>query len=439
MIREDVRSGRSSGALVPPLGRRAWQLLAGYALAQVGSGLIMPFLIIYLHQVRGLDLGTAGLVLATGSAAGFVSALTGGLGGLVDRFGAARIVVVGLMAGAAGATGLVVAPGRAGLFLSAALYGSSTITVRSGVATLVATLVPAPDRSAAFGLSYALINLGVGIGATVGGLILTIHTPSSFALVFLTAAVLFLLFALGLVLTGETHRAARSTDAVPSRGRMADPRPPAGVRATLADRGLVAAFSLNLVFMTFGFSQLSSTFPAWVTGPVGAPTSVVGIAFTANTCTIVVAQLFVLRLIQHRSRLRVTAAAGLTFALTWVVVLAAGVAHARALTTVGLIAALAIFGVGETLLAPSLLPLVNDRAPAALRGRYNALFYLSYPLGSIVGPPLSGVALARGLGGPWLLGLTVACVLGAAGAWKAEPLLAHPKEADVHLQCVKCR
>jgi hypothetical protein len=39
-------------------------LQAGNALNYLGYGLILPFEIIYLHQIRGLSIGTAGLVLA---------------------------------------------------------------------------------------------------------------------------------------------------------------------------------------------------------------------------------------------------------------------------------------------------------------------------------------------------------------------------------------
>ena len=40
-------------------------LQGGWALNNVGSGLILPFEIIYLHAGRGFSTATAGLVLAT--------------------------------------------------------------------------------------------------------------------------------------------------------------------------------------------------------------------------------------------------------------------------------------------------------------------------------------------------------------------------------------
>jgi hypothetical protein len=40
-------------------------LQAGNAVNFFGYGLIIPFEIIYLHQIRGFSMATAGLVLAT--------------------------------------------------------------------------------------------------------------------------------------------------------------------------------------------------------------------------------------------------------------------------------------------------------------------------------------------------------------------------------------
>jgi len=60
-----------------------------------GNGIVLPFLVIYLHNVRGFGLGTAGLVVAT-SAATLVGA--GVLAGpLVDRVGPRLVLASGLV------------------------------------------------------------------------------------------------------------------------------------------------------------------------------------------------------------------------------------------------------------------------------------------------------------------------------------------------------
>src|SRR5947199_10850787 len=88
----------------PPLSRPAWLVLAGDALSALGSGLTLPFLIIYLHDVRGFGLVTAALVLAAVAGASLVGNPVAGV--LCDRVGARLTVVAGLAVAATGSVAL---------------------------------------------------------------------------------------------------------------------------------------------------------------------------------------------------------------------------------------------------------------------------------------------------------------------------------------------
>src|SRR5215216_3564049 len=73
-------------SLNPRLPRAVWIMEAGGLANSFGNGLAYPFLFIYLHNVRGIDLGTAGLIIGTNSAVSLVSGPM--IGFLVDRLGA---------------------------------------------------------------------------------------------------------------------------------------------------------------------------------------------------------------------------------------------------------------------------------------------------------------------------------------------------------------
>jgi MFS family permease len=252
---------------VPPVGRRARRLLAGVLLFEVGTGMTLPLVIVYLHDARGLGLGDAGLALAAVGAGGLVATIAAGV--LVDRVGA----------------------------------------------------------------------------------------------------------------------------------------------------------GWSLLLVTAGYSQFTSAFPAWTTGVAGAPSSLVGFAFAANTWTIGLAQLPVLSLVRGRRRTRAIAGTGLLFAACWLLVLGAGETSVKAASYAGLVAAAAVFGLGETLLSPSLPAIVNDLADEDARGRYVAVYSLSWQAGPMIGPAIAGAALAAGDGAPLLLGLTLACALAAPAAIAFERLL----------------
>src|SRR6202021_2585424 len=66
-------------------------LQAGTAVNYFGTGLILPFEIIYLHQARGFPTATAGLVLA--AVMGTAAVVTPLSGALLDRFRAEPILI----------------------------------------------------------------------------------------------------------------------------------------------------------------------------------------------------------------------------------------------------------------------------------------------------------------------------------------------------------
>ena len=65
-------------SLDPGLPRSIWILQLGSLVNSFGNGIFLPFLIIYLHNVRGIPLGYAGLVAASNSVAGLVSGFVAG-------------------------------------------------------------------------------------------------------------------------------------------------------------------------------------------------------------------------------------------------------------------------------------------------------------------------------------------------------------------------
>src|SRR5258705_12980711 len=85
-----------------PAGRDARLILLGTLFSSIGLGLTLPFLLVYLSQVRGLPAGSIGLLVAWTGALGL--AVSPVVGTLIDRLGARR-VMLGLVVGLAIGTG----------------------------------------------------------------------------------------------------------------------------------------------------------------------------------------------------------------------------------------------------------------------------------------------------------------------------------------------
>src|SRR6266480_830191 len=176
-------------------------LQGGNALNYFGTGLILPFEIIYLHAVRGFSTATAGLVLAT--VMGTAAVVTLPSGALLDRFSAKRILIAGNVLNALGYGGLAFVDRPWQGFVCSAVGGAGFGFVGTAGQVLTLTLVPAEQRAASTALRRVAGNFGLGLGATVAGFIVaaTHHHLQAFQGLYLFDAVTFVVFAL-VVLVG---------------------------------------------------------------------------------------------------------------------------------------------------------------------------------------------------------------------------------------------
>src|ERR1700745_1943418 len=120
-------------------------LQGGFALNFFGTGLILPFEIIYLHAARGFSTSTAGLVVATVMATAAVVTLPSGA--LLDRFSAKRILIVGNVVNALGYGGLAFVDRPWQGFVCSAVGGAGFGLVGTARHGLTLTLVSEEERA----------------------------------------------------------------------------------------------------------------------------------------------------------------------------------------------------------------------------------------------------------------------------------------------------
>jgi MFS family permease len=391
-------------ALVPDLPRVAWIALGGSLLSALGSGFTLPYLLVYLHHVRGLDLELAGLALSTLAAAGFLGNPLGG--SLSDRIGPRRALLFGLATAAGGAAWIAFVTEPWEALAAAALVGLGVAIVWPAESSLLATVVEPAQRSSVFSVHYAALNLGFGIGAAASAAIVNFDSPRSFQLLYALDASSFLLFAavlLALRGVGTTRVRAEGE----ARGSL---------REVLADRVFLRVWLLMALIVTVGYAQFHAAFPAYATGPGGLSAGALGLAFTANTFGVVAFQLVALKLAEGRRRTRGIVLVCTFMAAAWVVTLVAGTVSAAVL----FLLAMLLLALGETLVAPTLPPLVNDLAPDRLRGRYNGAFTLAWTSGFVAGPALAAPVLGAGQETALFLGFAAVLGLVAIGALDLE-------------------
>jgi MFS family permease len=395
-------------SLDPQLPREVWLLQLGGVMNSFGNGLVLPFLVIYLHDVRGFGLGVSGLVVAVSATAQLTAGLVAGP--LVDRLGPRRVLGAGLVLQGVGfgLFPLVRSPWQA--FVLIAVEGAGSAGFWPSQSTLIARLTPPPRRHAAYAQQRMTMNLGIGLGGLAGGLIASVAHPSSFTLLFLIDAVTFLAYVGVLAFVHDPGVAEEERSETP-----------ASYRAVLRDRLFVRLWALNFLFVAAGYS-LFNLVPPFARDHAHLTEKQIGVVFFVNTGLIVLVQLPISRMIEGHRRLRALALMPLLWIVSWVLVDAGGYWLTGTAAFLVITVALGIFGVGECFHGPAHQALVAEIAPDHLRGHYFAVHSLSWGLAGTIGPAVGGFLLASAPFALWPAAAVV-CLIAALASLRTEPMV----------------
>ncbi|MEU9474132.1 MFS transporter [Streptomyces sp. NPDC048191] len=375
------------------MGAAMRRIHVGNALSAFGLGFTVPYLYVYVAQVRGLGAMTAGLVLAVFAVAALI--VLPFAGRAIVRRGPLPVLLAALVTAALGALSLGLAGNATAVLLSAAALGAGQAVMQPALATMIVDCSTADTRSRAFAMQFFLQNLGLGIGGLIGGHLVDTTRVSSFTLLFAIEAAMFLLLVVVMATVRMPH-SPRIDDAPARSGR-------GGWKQLLGNRAMVQLCVLGFVLFFACYGQFESGLSAYGVEAAGISTSALGTALAANTLMIVVAQFAVLRFVERRRRSRVIAGVGLIWAVAWLAAGYAGLGHgSQEMATAAFVSTYALFGLGEAMLSPTVAPLVADLAPEGMAGQYNSAFALVKQLALAVGPAVGG-PLGASLHAPYVV------------------------------------
>ncbi|WBB66233.1 MFS transporter [Micromonospora sp. WMMD812] len=362
-----------------------WYLWAGILINRAGA-FAMLFLSLYLTEARGASEALAGTVVGAYGAGGAVGVLLGGV--LADRWGrratllAAHLATAGLMVALALSRHLAV------IAVLSALVGVVHSMPSPAFVAAIVDMVPEQRRSRAFNLQFWAFNLGMAVASLLAGVL----AEASFLALFLVDAGATLATA-AVIAWKVPETLCRGVDPpVTASGAGGRRRP--GLRTALTDRIFLTFVALTFVLAVLTM-QTSTIMPLAMRADGLGPSSY-GLVVALGGALIVLGQLFVPRLIDRHRKDIVLAASTALMALGFgVLTVADGLAV--------YLAAAVVWTVGSMLAAPPNAQINADLAPPELRGRYQSVFYLTFPAASFVAPTLGGVSLQYLGGGHWLI------------------------------------
>ena len=350
--------------------RPVWVLVLGVFVNRCGSFFSM-FVVLFLTD-QGFTTAELPPVLIGVAAASMAGSLAGGW--LADRVGRKASLIISMAASGLSLAALsVTAPGWQTV-LAVCSVGLFTQSYIPAASALIVDQSAPQDRVPVFALFRLALNVGAAVGPVLAGLL----AASSYAVLFAVDSGTCLLFAVLLAVgLPASTRSPRRSELKTTTTEQVHAGDAAGVRGTDSSTGVVA-LCLALFLVALVYAQYNSTLPLRLVADDMSPRFYANLlAFNA---VLVIALELPLSGLTRRLKPRLPLTAG-------ALLISLGMGLSGVLDGVGpILAAVAMWSVGEVLLAPVANAAVADLSPHDKVGRYQGLLSTAQALGFLPWP-----------------------------------------------------
>jgi MFS family permease len=343
---------------------------------RLGDTMLIPFFALYITRKFDVGMTEAGILLGLYALAGAVGNILGG--GLTDRLGRKTMLLAGLLLSAGTTLTMGFVNSYAVFFPLAVLVGLVSFISQPARQAMVADLVPKAQRAEAFGIFRVVMNLSWVLGPSIGGLLAGQSYVYVFVVDAITSALTAALVFVRLPETGPDRSAS-------GEGAETVVQTFAGYRVVTANR-LFMAFLLVSMLLQVIYNQLYNTLSVYLRDVHGLPAQGYGLLMSINAGTVVLFQFWVTRRVRDRPPMLMMAVGAALYMVGFTM-------YGFVTTFVFFTAAMVIITVGEMVVQPVSQALVANLAPDDMRGRYMAVFGISWVIPASIAPGLAGLIL----------------------------------------------
>ncbi|MFT4416333.1 MDR family MFS transporter [Fredinandcohnia humi] len=349
----------------------AWGLIFGTFLSRTGFFMSIPFLGIYLHEVKEIDPATTGAILAVSF---FVSTFSSFFGGAwSDRIGRLPVIMFSMFLWGLVFIGFTIGEHVWQFFLLNALSGLCRSIFEPTARALLVDLTPQESRVDVFNARYFAINMGGAIGPLVG---LSLGASETTLPFIISALIYFAYGSLTIYWKKKYDTAENSTEKNEKTSLLSC------LKLISRDK-VFRYFLMGNIFVAGGYAHLDTTLAQYLgSDKVG----LYSILFFTNAASILLLQYPIIRYMKRYSPLTALKVGTLLFGAG---IVGFGISHSLIL----LIIAMVLFTIGEILCFIIGDMLIGDIAPVHLRGAYYGASGLMF-IGQSAGAWVGGILLA---------------------------------------------
>jgi MFS family permease len=353
--------------------KKFWLVVLTSFIDVIGNTLLFPFFSLYITQKFGVGMTQAGIVLGSFSAFGLIGSMIGGA--LTDKFGRKSLILFGLVFSAVSTLSLGLVNEFAILIPLSVVIGLLSNIAGPARQAMVADLLPEDKRQEGFGILRVVANMSWIIGPTIGGFIANRSFFTLFVLDALISCVVAIIFFFYISETKpETSEESESIL-----------KTFAGYSIVLKDFAYLAFLFVSML-MGLVYQQLYNSLSVYLRDSHGIEPQGYGFLMSTSAITVILLQFTTTRLIKKRPAFLMMALGVFFYMIGFGMF---GFVSAFWLFA----AAVVIITIGEMVVMPTASALATNFAPEDMRGRYMAVFGLSWAIPATIGPSAAGLIL----------------------------------------------
>jgi len=355
--------------------RLFWIVVVTSFIDGIGNTMVFPFFALYITQKFHVGMTQAGLLLGTFSLAGLIGGAIGGA--LTDKFGRRKLILFGLVFSAISTILLGVTNSLPLMYPISALIGLIGSLAGPAHGAMIADILPESKRSEGFGILRVVGNMTWIVGPTIAGFL----ASKSFLALFVTDAVISCIVAL------IVYRFITETKPAAPEGHQEQT-----ITQTLGGYGIVfrdfpfVGFIVASILMGIVYLQMYGSLSVYLRDNYAINPQGYGILMSTSAITVILFQFWTTSQIKTRPPFQMMALGAIFYAIGFTLF---GIVETFVLFALNIV----IITIGEMIVIPTSQTLVASFAPEDMRGRYMAIFGLSWAIPSTIGPGLAGYIL----------------------------------------------
>ena len=355
--------------------RKFWAVVGVSFIDHVGGTLLFPFFSLYITQKFNVGMTEAGIVLGLFSIFGLFGSMIGGA--LTDKFGRRKLIIFGLVFSALSTLTLGLVKTFVMLIPLAVVIGLLSDIAGPAHNAMIADLLPENKRQEGFGILRVSGNMAWIIGPSIGGFI---ATRSYLALFIIDAVVSCFVAFLFFKFIPETKPKAAENVEHESLLKTFQ-----GYGGALRDKAFMA-FLVASILMGLVYGQMYNSLSVFLNKYHHIQPSGYGFLLTISAIVVILFQFSTTRRIKNMPPFLLMAGGTIFYMIGFSMF---GFVNAYWLFA----AAIVIVTIGEMIIVPTSQGLAANFAPLDMRGRYMAVYGLSWSIPSTIGPGAAGVIL----------------------------------------------